>query len=60
MSKNKVGYCNPPIESRFKKGHSGNIKGRPKGDKNINTLLKKEVNVFDYASEIMSALKKVF
>lgn len=44
MSKNKVGYCNPPIESRFKKGHSGNIKGRPKGDKNINTLLKKEVN----------------
>ena len=44
MSKNKVGYCNPPIESRFKKGHSGNIKGRPKGDKNINTLLKKEIN----------------
>ncbi len=27
-----VGYCKPPKESQFKKGHSGNPKGRPKQD----------------------------
>lgn len=26
-----VGYCKPPKHSRFKKGQSGNPKGRPKG-----------------------------
>lgn len=36
----KVGYQNPPIETRFKKGVSGNRKGRPKGHKNFNTKLK--------------------
>lgn len=36
----KVGYQNPPIETRFKKGASGNRKGRPKGHKNFNTKLK--------------------
>lgn len=36
----KVGYQNPPIETRFKKGISGNRKGRPKGHKNFNTKLK--------------------
>ncbi|MES2866703.1 MAG: DUF5681 domain-containing protein, partial [Actinomycetota bacterium] len=29
----KVGYAKPPVEHRFKKGHSGNSKGRPKGAK---------------------------
>lgn len=28
--KNKVGYCSPPKASQFKKGQSGNPKGRPK------------------------------
>lgn len=36
----KVGYQNPPIETRFKKGISGNRNGRPKGHKNFNTKLK--------------------
>jgi hypothetical protein len=28
---NEVGYCRPPRHTRFKKGQSGNPKGRPKG-----------------------------
>ncbi len=30
----KVGKGKPPIETRFRPGHSGNPKGRPKGAKN--------------------------
>ena len=26
-----VGYCRPPAASRFRKGRSGNPRGRPKG-----------------------------
>ena len=26
-----VGYRNPPLASRFRKGQSGNLKGRPRG-----------------------------
>jgi len=29
----EVGYCKPPEETRFVKGQSGNLKGRPKGAK---------------------------
>ena len=39
---NKVGYKNPPKESRFKKGQSGNKKGRPIGSTNTTTLFEKE------------------
>ena len=35
----EVGYCKPPQKSQFKKGQSGNGKGRPKESKNTYALL---------------------
>ena len=34
-----VGYGKPPLHTRFQKGKSGNPKGRPRGKKNMSTLL---------------------
>jgi len=36
-----VGYKRPPVETRFQPGESGNPAGRPKGRRNLQTLLKK-------------------
>lgn len=45
MSKPKGGgYGRPPVETRFTKGLSGNPKGRPKGSKNLSTLLLQALN----------------
>jgi hypothetical protein len=40
----KVGYCHPPLHSRFPPGVSGNPSGRPKESKNLKTLLHSILN----------------
>jgi hypothetical protein len=40
----EVGYGKPPRHTRFKKGQSGNPKGRPKGSQNLTTLLSEALN----------------
>jgi hypothetical protein len=39
----QVGYGKPPQHTRFRQGESGNPTGRPKGSKNLTTLLEKEL-----------------
>ena len=38
-AKQKVGKGNPPKHTQFLKGKSGNLKGRPKGSRNLTTII---------------------
>jgi hypothetical protein len=40
----EVGYSKPPRHTRFRKGRSGNPRGRPRGAKNLSTLLNEALN----------------
>ena len=39
-----VGYGQPPLHTRFKKGASGNPRGRPKGTLNVTTVLERTLH----------------
>ena len=39
-----VGYRKPPLHTRFKKGESGNVRGRPKGARNLAGVLERVLN----------------
>jgi hypothetical protein len=40
----EVGYGRPPKQTQFKPGRSGNPKGRPPKSKNVETLIKNELD----------------
>ena len=42
-AKYEVGYGKPPQNTRFKPGQSGNPKGKPKGAKNLATIVDKAI-----------------
>ena len=44
MSEYKVGYGKPPKSGQFKRGRSGNPRGRPKGSQKLATDLAAELN----------------
>jgi Family of unknown function (DUF5681)/Ubiquitin binding region len=56
-SDDEVGYQKPPEKSRFKKGRSGNPKGRPNGTKNLKTDLNEELQEQILVHEGTSAMK---
>jgi Family of unknown function (DUF5681) len=39
-TEDKVGYGRPPVATRFKPGQSGNPRGRPKGSKGLDQVLR--------------------
>src|SRR5262245_59863339 len=39
-----VGYRRPPVNRQFKPGQSGNPRGRPKGSKNLVTMVAEALN----------------
>jgi hypothetical protein len=47
----EVGYGKPPRQTRFRKGQSGNPRGRSPGGRNLKTLLSDALNEFVIVTE---------
>ena len=47
----EVGYRRPPKRTQFKKGQSGNPKGRPKGARGLDTMIMEELKAKIIVSE---------
>jgi hypothetical protein len=60
--KKPVGYCSPPAHTRWQKGQSGNMQGRPKGSRNtyslLNMIANKEVKVTQPDGKTIKISKK--
>jgi len=39
VANERVGYSRPPVGTRFRPGQSGNPRGRPKGARNLSTIV---------------------
>jgi hypothetical protein len=53
----KVGYCRPPKHSRFKAGQSGNPRGRPRKNRSIETMIKRELDQMVSITELGRELR---
>jgi hypothetical protein len=47
----RMGYGNPPVSTRFRKGRSGNPKGRPKARKTMKSAIERVLNEKAWTNE---------
>jgi hypothetical protein len=59
----EVGYGSPPERTRFKKGQSGNPRGRPKGTLNLATVLERtlreKVVIHENGTKLQAAIMQL-
>ncbi len=53
----EVGYCKPPKHSRFKPGRSGNPRGRPRKNRSIEDMIKRELDQMVSVTELGRELR---